>query len=437
MSVALVSKKSNAFEIDPEDLVSTSLQEGRTSSVNEAGQRSSSRSRMFSSQEDESSGLGGSSGSFSSGRRGDYVSVGNGAADEMEMNQDSGGVDSSAGQAPPAHMYGSWVGYCFTVNYILGVGVLGMPFAFYKGGWLLSTFCLGLVTVMATFTALWLVDVSLRAQYIKRQERLRVAGELDHNDGGHLGPSDLGVIQQKVSTRSQHRYEMNELVEMFLGLRARRFYEVLVIIYLVGALWSYTSVFASSLASHVGLPNINGGNECDIYKDSSSSCSDLYYTYVAMFTLVAVPLTCLDLTEMKILQIGLAIFRFVSLATMMITSMVAIYRYPSPEPGAHSPSSSPYVSGDFKAFDWANLGLVFPVAVYSQIFHHSVPGLSHPLKDKRQTPRVFTGVLITTMVLYTLLGISVAAYYGSSIPQTCTLAWAEYTGGQLQQRRPC
>ena len=36
-------------------------------------------------------------------------------------------------QPPPAHMYGSWVGYCFTVNYILGVGVLGMPWAFYKG----------------------------------------------------------------------------------------------------------------------------------------------------------------------------------------------------------------------------------------------------------------------------------------------------------------
>jgi amino acid permease len=74
------------------------------------------------------------------------------------------------------------------------------------------------------------------------------------------------------------------------------------------------------------------------------------------------------------------------------------------------------------------MGFVFPVAVYSQIFHHSVPGLSHPLNDKRKSPRIFSGVLATTMGLYAALGISVAAYYGAAVPQTCTLAWADYTG---------
>jgi len=200
---------------------------------------------------------------------------------------------------------------------------------------------------------------------------------------------------------------------------------VLVIIYLVGALWSYTSVFASSLASQVPFPGLNGGHTCDIYKDHSSDCSALYYTYAAFFTLIAVPLTCMDLTETKPLQIGLAIFRFVSLATMMATSIAAIYSYPSPEPAAHSPAQAPYRSEDFVAFDWANLGLVFPVAVYSQIFHHSVPGLQHPLKDKSKAPRIFVAVLATTFALYTALGITVAAYYGKAIPQTCTLIWAD------------
>jgi hypothetical protein len=241
-------------------------------------------------------------------RSGDYRAVSNsdehpphhpgGLHDKAALSDHTGGLDPSA-QPQPSHMYGSFTGYCFTVNYVLGVGCLGMPYAFYKGGWALSSLLLMLVSVMASFTALWLVDVSLRAQYIKRQDRLLLSGELDPSPE----PGSVSV-QPPVSTRTHHRFEMNELVEMFLGQRARRFYEVLIIIYLVGALWSYTSVFASSLASHVPLPGINGGEECDIYKDHGSGCSALYYTYVGMFAVVAIPLTCLDLTEMKAMQVS-------------------------------------------------------------------------------------------------------------------------------------
>ncbi len=64
---------------------------------------------------------------------------------------------------------------------------------------MLSTLCLGLVSVMASFTALWLVDVSLRAQYVKRQDRLlREGGDLDGDDG------DGVAVQAPVSTRDHH-----------------------------------------------------------------------------------------------------------------------------------------------------------------------------------------------------------------------------------------
>lgn len=354
-----------------------------------------------------------------------YRQVDDGVATGMAVGNGvvplAGDASPDSHQAPPKHMYGSFVAYCFTVNYILGVGVLGMPYAFFKGGWALSTLCLAFVSTMATFTALWLVDVSLRAQYLKRQERLLQEGAV--SDG-----ETIEAAHQPVSTANHHRYEMNELTEIFLGLKFRRFYELLVIIYLVGALWSYSSVFASSLASHVPFPGVNDGKECDIYKDSSQGCSDLYLLYMGLFSLVAIPLTCLDLTEMMTMQIALAIFRFVSLGAMMITSIVAMYSYPNPDPDAHSSASVPYYSS-MPAFDWSNLGLIFPIAIYAQIFHHSVPGLSHPLKDKRESPRVFAGVIATTFALYTALGVSVALYYGASIPQTCTLAWATYSGG--------
>ena len=212
MSVPL----SSSF-IHPED-ISTSGVDSRGNSINSAN------GEMYGSQEDEASGV--------TAMHSGYSPVGDG--------HEPPAVDE---QAQP-HFYDSWTGYCFTVNYILGVGVLGMPYAFYKGGYLLSTLCLALVTIMATFTALWLVDVSLRAQYIKRENRLlrgsvTMSNEPDQTimySAPHTAP---------VSTQLHHRYEMNELTQMFLGLKARRFYELLVIIYLVGALWSYSSVFSS------------------------------------------------------------------------------------------------------------------------------------------------------------------------------------------------
>ena len=421
MSVPLSSPlNSNQNFIDPDDLqidtsIESSLSHSHTSNM--YGSR-------ITSQENEAMGLSG------------YFPV---SSSKDENHQPLNGTDGS--QSSQSHgMYGSFVAYAFTVNYILGVGVLGMPYAFYRGGYILSSLCLGLVTVMASYTALWLVDVSLRAQYLKRMNHLLHHAPSSSPSASPTSPivsdapSVTGVLEisQPVSTMHHHRFEMNELTEMFLGLKARRFYELLVIIYLVGALWSYSSVFSSSLASHIGIPGLNGGHECDIYKDHSSGCSDLYYAYMGMFALVAIPLTCLDLTEMMSLQIGLALFRFVALFAMMITSLAALYNYPNPDPEARSPESAPYVSGGLEAFNWGNLGLVFPVAVYSQIFHHSVPGLTHPLKNKKKAPKVFSLVLITTMCLYTMLGVIVPLWYGGSIPQTCTIAWANYTGGHDQ-----
>jgi hypothetical protein len=81
-------------------------------------------------------------------------------------------------------------------------------------------------------------------------------------------------------------------------------------------------------------------------------------------------LTTLDLTEMKAMQIALAIFRFVSLITVVITSVAALYSYPNSDPAAHSAPTKPYYS-DMPAFNWSGHGLMFPISIYEQIFHHT------------------------------------------------------------------
>jgi amino acid permease len=56
------------------------------------------------------------------------------------------------------HTYGSFVAYCFCVNYILGVGVLGVPYGFYKGGVIAGPLILFVVTLFAMMSATWIIE---------------------------------------------------------------------------------------------------------------------------------------------------------------------------------------------------------------------------------------------------------------------------------------
>lgn len=55
-------------------------------------------------------------------------------------------------------------GYFFVINYIIGTGFLGIPYAFYHAGMLASIVTLFVVSFLAWNTASWLIEVMSRAQ---------------------------------------------------------------------------------------------------------------------------------------------------------------------------------------------------------------------------------------------------------------------------------
>jgi len=157
-----------------------------------------------------------------------------------------------------------------------------------------------------------------------------------------------------------------------------------------------------------------------------------------VFALLVIPLTCLHLTEMKKMQVVLAIFRFLSLALMICTTIVAMASYPNTD-GGTSPSSSspspPYTSS-IPIASASGLADLIPIAIYSQIFHHSIPGIVQPLRDKTMIAPIFAFVLLSTFTFYSTLGLLLSLYFGTTIRQTCTLNWANYTGSSDSYRPP-
>ena len=239
----------------------------------------------------------------------------------------------------PVHTtYGSFVAYCFCVNYILGVGVLGVPYAFQKGGVIMGPIMLFIVTILAALVLVWILETLCRAVpfFKEREERsmrplpstsVVSLPELVENHEGVVRASVLSLEsldnqsttslsnnEVRLSTENpsnfgtesevtiwqfpEKKYEINELCRMFLGIPGKIIYEVALALCLYGNLWGLTTVFAESMASNIPLP-LDGWFTCNVYTDTSGTCDALYKIYVGVFALIVVPMTCLNLTEQK------------------------------------------------------------------------------------------------------------------------------------------
>ena len=191
------------------------------------------------------------------------------------------------------------------------------------------------------------------------------------------------------------------------------------------------------MAANVPIPFLNGGDTCVVSGDRATGCYALYLFYCFLFACIVVPIATRNLTEMKYFIIALAMLRFVAITCMVITTLDMLYRFPVEQSGPpasvtipETDTSAPYYAHT-AAFNWAGLGTIFPICIFAQIFHHSVPGIAYPLADKTTVPKVFSSCLLTMFVLYSGLSIVLAIYFGTAIASQCTINWQRYTGSPL------
>ena len=178
--------------------------------------------------------------------------------------------------------------------------LIGVPNGFQKGGTIIGPVFLLIVTIFAALVLNWILETLCRATpFFKEQEE--ESKHLQDEDVLRLDASNnlIEIGEEKdLFHFPERRYEMNELCRLFLGRFGKIIYDIALCFYLYGSLWSYSTVFAESMASHVPLP-INGWYTCNVNSDNSVSCDILYKIYVGIYALVVIPMTCLNLTEQK------------------------------------------------------------------------------------------------------------------------------------------
>lgn len=219
--------------------------------------------------------------------------------------------------------------------------------------------------------------------------------------------------------------EISELLDLFVGKWAKNTFLILLAIYMYISLWSYSAVFSSSLLTLVPFPGISIDYVCDIYNENfPPACNHSYLLYMLLFFFTVMPLISMDLAEQVGIQIFLFFFRFTAILLMFITSMIVMYHTPFYRNEQGDP---PFISFN-KLFDFPNFGIIFPTAIFSQLLHHSIPGIIQPLKNKKWAKTMFSLALMTTFILYVALGIPSAMYFGKDVKPIISLNWKDYSG---------
>ncbi|RHY25846.1 hypothetical protein DYB32_008948 [Aphanomyces invadans] len=156
---------------------------------------------------------------------------------------------------PSASGYTPLVAYSFTVNYILGVGSLGVPYALYKAGVVFGSILLILVSFISYVTVMWVSEATARVRDM-----------------------DAKNSKTKLLRDPFHFPEVTTLCDRFMGVVGAALYQVSLLGLMYGGLLGYSQVFVNSVVSQ--LP-------------STLACSSTLVAVV--FGLVVVPLSCVGL----------------------------------------------------------------------------------------------------------------------------------------------
>lgn len=369
-------------------------------------------------------------------------------------------MDDALHSDEPKFSFGVTV--AFTLNYIIGTGFLTLPWGFNQTGNLLGVAVLGVMTLFAISAALFMLEAMARAEAYANQTNNfgSFRGDNTPADYRALIPISLrNESQQFVALREtrveksnesesrlpnelhivgSEKYEITELCKIFLGKQSVRVYTFLISVYMYGSLWAYSTVFADSLAMRLPLTSQNG--------DTVTPGSLSYIIYLLLFALIVVPSSMIELSEQIFVQVTLSICRVLMLVLMVSTIVIAVLQQEADIANGHGNSGQPF--GPFSrvvsnqssdnhfsaSVNLKKLYLLLPMAAYATIFHHSIPSISQPVKNKAKLGQIFTVTLLLCFMAYSIMSLVISAYFGDFTLISTNLNW-EFYWGKLSANR--
>ena len=333
-----------------------------------------------------------------------------------------------------------WAGYFYTINTIIGSGVLAIPWAYSEGGWLLGLLCQAFTTSFSLVLAYHLIQIMSRMQVLSRlssngyiinpvsfsQLFIRTFPEdFIVSRKGYKDSVPLLEIEDNPRI-TKTRFDLTEMISVLLGKGGGVLFGAILFVSVFGTLVAFSSIFASSMASAVP---IYGFSTCSIYDNGSSfgnSCWIKYWFYLAVMMVLAIGLVLIGLKEQAEVQAVMSIMRFVIIGLLLATCIAAMAMNSN-----LTDSKSNNASATF--FTPLGIGLTLPIIFMSSVFHAAIPNTIQYVKDKNtNVPLIIHSAIITSTVLFLLLGIIIPLGV-SDIEGMITMNYLGYTGGHDEQ----
>lgn len=319
---------------------------------------------------------------------------------------------------PPSSTSSStfWTVVAFTINYIIGSGFLTIPWAFEKVGIVLGTIILCLFagfSIVSTFLVLETIEraqicekhnVELTDKQIIRQHSHDEADILADEAKAHDEFDNL-LFTYYTKTEVTRKREIVELCENFLGRRMANFYLGVILIFIYGILWAYSSVFANSFHHYYPLGTYS------------------YVIYLLIFASITIPMSLLELSEQLYIQMILSLFRFV-MFTLLILSVFFASFYQRDDFGLENKGNDEV---NIVTPHFSKMQYLIPIAAFSFLFHHAIPSLTESIHhSKTGFNSIFSTAIIVCTLSYILLGVTLAWYFHDNISSACNLNWKNY-----------
>jgi len=349
--------------------------------------------------------------------------------------------------------FGFWTACAFTCNYVVGTGFLTLPFAFASAGVGLSLVVLLSLGLLAIVSIAMILDAMARASTISRlrsnknkthtalkytatstvddddQQGIEMRSPDSTTDEYSYGsgstespdakagnprstlPSPRNTTGSNLTMIDSHKWELPELCDLYLGTKVKNSYMVAIGMYMYGTLWVYSCVFSKALSTHVTL-------------FASEDMS--YYIYLVLFACLVIPTSCMELREQVPMQVTLAVLRIVMMLFMIGTTLPGLMDPDAERPFYWDDGETMDSEEEISFFNLENIHHIVSIGAFAFIFHHSIPALSHPVKDKSQLMGIFTATIAICMCGYSLIGVCLALYFGDSLEASSNLNWSGY-----------
>ena len=336
-----------------------------------------------------------------------------------------------------------WHGYTYTINSIIGAGILAIPWAYSNCGWALGILIQMLVLFISLSASYLMLSTWSRVESIAQLiesgvkvlpvsfthlfSRTPTPQRLVEAQGEEALEDPLGNIQNKLPTIRNRKFDIYEIVKLTMGERWGNAVTLVMVFSCYPILLAYYSVFSKSLTSNVPI----FGYTCNLYDEPEyfGRCRNVYWGYLAIFSTAMIVLSCFKLHEHKWMQLTLTCFRFIVIFIMLITSLHVLATHSRLEgSGASSPHPATVNLSGFSS--------IFFIIIFSSLFENTIPTTTGFVHDKpRHLPKIIKLSCFSFNIIYITFGL-VLAFSIEDPEEMATLNWRNYTAGYDFRDRP-